>query len=798
MKHFSRVILASLIWLVSLSAGSDAQTGVSRERLVVEGAVFDFDSRQPVSFATVRVEGTGRSTLANEDGRFRLILGEGERRLKFSHIAYYSEKHLVVSSDTLSDLEIYLHPSAVEIEGISVYTRAYDPGQRIIIEAIKRKEDILSRIQDYHYDAYTKVLITDETKADSAEILLIAESQTTAYWEQPDKYKEVITSRRQSANIPAEGNMVVVGEILNFNKNRIDLGRYSIVSPTAEDALDHYNYYLLDTVYVDSQAVFKLEIEPINPDDPLFVGFIHIADSTYDVMEVDVSFSRGVEIPMVSELRYSQRFSQFQGEYWMPIEIRLRGIVEIHFPTIPDKIGISQTASLYDYYIETGLPKGTFGESTYEVDEKADEFDSLAWQARQTIPLTDFEVMGYQRIDSIENQPITAGKVALGVLGGVVGLALGADGDIFRYNRVEGPYLGLGMDLEEPVRNLDVRLNTGYAFEAERWEHQYGLTYHLHRERRTTVGFDYLNRVVRRPTIMSNANRTYAFWSLMAMIDPLDYYRNEGFQVFASTKLVDYTSLSVTYRDFQQFSMPATTDYSVFKNDSVRFNPAINDGKLRSVAAEFTFDSRKLLKNKRRFERIDSPQYSLFKAGIEYASPDFIDNDFDFRRYWVSLFRSQRTLGLGLTSLYMYAGASDGDLPPQKYFTVDFGDQYLTDAGDFLTFNERNFAGSRSLVIRGKHEFRNRLWVASGLPLVKDIPFWLSVHGGVCWSDFENHSYQAGDELVNVAGKPYSEIGFGLGNLTPFIAPFNLAVYFTWQLSDYDTSDFNFSLGLQL
>jgi len=798
MEFFRKTVLTTLTFILSFAPALVAEMDGSTSRFIVEGTVYDFDSHDPVPFATVRVEGTGRSTLANEQGQFRLVLGAEERRLKFSHIAFYSEKHLVTASDTSTALDIYLYPSVVEIEGIQVYTRAYDPGQRIIIEAIKRKEDILSRIHDYRYDAYTKVLITDETKPDSSEIMLIAESQTTAYWEQPDKYKEVITSRRQSANIPAEGNLVVVGEILNFNKNRIDVGRYSIVTPTAEDALDHYNYYLLDTIYVDSKLVFKLEIEPINPDDPLFVGFIHIADSTYDVMEVDVSFSRGVELPMVSELRYSQRFAQFEGEYWMPIEIRFTGMVEIHFPTIPDKIGISQTASLYDYHIETGHPKGTFGEVTYEVDEKADEYDSLLWQERQAIPLTDFELAGYQRIDSIENEPPSVGKIALTVLGGTVALVAFGDGDIFRYNRVEGPYLGLGLNLEEPVRNLDVRLKTGYAFEAERWEHQYGLTYHLHRDRHLQVGLDYFNRVVRRPTVMSGPRGNYTFWSLVANVDPLDYYRNEGVQVFASTKLVDHTSLKVTYRDFQQFSMPALTEYSFFGDDTLRVNPDINQGKLRSLAAEFTFDSRKLFKNKRRYERLDSPQYSLLKAGVEFASPDVINNDFDFRRYWVSFFRRQRTAGMGLTSLYVYAGASDGDLPPQKYFTIDFGEPYLTDAGNFLTLDRNNFAGSKTLVVRGKHEFRRRLWTASGLPLIKDVPFWLSVHGGVCWSDFKNHAYQAGDERVNLAEKPYSEIGFGLGNLTPFIAPFNLAVYFTWQLSGYDTSDFNFTVGLQM
>ena len=45
--------------------------------------------------------------------------------------------------------------------------------------------------------------------------------------------------------------------------------------------------------------------------------------------------------------------------------------------------------------------------------------------------------------------------------------------------------------------------------------------------------------------------------------------------------------------------------------------------------------------------------------------------------------------------------------------------------------------------------------------------------------------------------KAYRELGFGVGNLTPYLAPFNLALFFTWQLSDYDTNDFWITWGVR-
>jgi hypothetical protein len=767
----------------------------------VEGLIYDADSRLPIPYATVQVVNSGRSTLANAEGRYRLLLQPGESLLRFSHIAYYTQT-LDLAVDTGAVMhDVYLKTCMVDLGIMKVYSRRYDPGQQIIMEAIRRKKDILERIHDYRCEAYTRFLARDESKKDSSRIWLIAESQVTTFWEQPNKYKETITSRRQSANIKAENNLVTVGEILNFNKNRIDLGRYSVVSPTAEDALDHYNYYLLDTLYIDSRAIFRLEIEPKNPDDPLFVGFINIADSTYDVVAVDVGFSRGVEVPLIDSLRYSQRFAQFQSEYWMPVEIRLDGKVafDVPFPGIPRKIRFEHVASLYSYAFDSGHPTSTFDEYVIEVDRLADRFDSVAWAARQTIPLTRDEVDAYHRIDSMENRPQSVGKVALKTVGAATALVLIGKEDLFRFNRVEGPFLGLGVETDKLHERFKVRLKTGYAFDADRSQHQIGATWRLNEAHRLDLSWDYYDKVVRRPTIVSSPAYNPTAFALAAGFDPLDYYRAEGWTTSISAKLVNHTKLTLKYDDFEHYSLPVRSDFTLFSDDyDPRINPSIVAGRMRSIGVDLTFDSRRMFKNKGRDTRIDEAEFTTISVGGEYASPDFIDNDFDFSRYYLDIRRRQRTLGLGLTSLILFAGSSDRVLPPQRYFTVDYGYGLLSNADGFHTLNENNFMGNRVLAVHVNHDFRRALFAASGLPLIRDIPLWLSVHGGVFWSEFRDHPYQTGDESALTAERPYREIGFGIGNLTPFLMPFNLACYFTWQLSDYGTNDFNIDVGLDL
>ena len=769
--------------------------------VAIEGVVLDSDTGDPIPFATIQQVGTDRATSANADGRYRLMVEALPVEIKFSHIAYYSQSISVGDGESAASLDVSLKTNLIDVGTMKVYSRRLDPGQQIIVEAIKRKKDILTRIHDYRYDAYVKVLITDETK-DSSEIFLLTESQTTAYWEQPDKYKEVITARRQSANIEAENNITAVGDILNFNSNRINIGSYSIVTPTAEDALDHYNYYLLDTLYIDDLPVYRLEIEPKNPDEALFVGYIDIADDTYDVVAVEVGASRGLDIPFLVEPRYSQRFAKFGNDYWMPIEIRYTTKVDLNVPIpgLPNLLGVTQAVSLYSYQFDVGHPKGTFDEYRIEVERSADEVDSVAWNARQTIPLTETEKAAYVRIDSVESKPKSFGKQVLGGVGRVLEMTTGGGTESFRFNRVEGTYLGLGFETDRFDPRLRLRFGTGYAFKAERMENLAGFTYRLNQQRRLDVGFDFRNKIVRRPTVISSRSYDPSILALFARMDPFDYYRVRGFSGFVSFKPINQTRLRFGYNDYDHYTEQVNTNYSFLRGDdrAVRWNPTIEEGKFRSVEAAFRYDSRKMFNNKGREQLITTVAYTTFTAGIEYASPDFIDNDFDFRRYYVEFGRRQRTLGLGVTTMRLYAGASDGDLPPQRYFTVDHGNGFFYSSSSLSTMDETNFYGNRVLALKVDHNFRRQLFIASGLPLIKDIPFWLSLQGGVFWTEFKNQTVPEECGPLMTAEKPYSEFGFNLGNLTPFLTPFNFSLSFTWQLSDYDTDDFYMGLSLDL
>src|SRR5207247_5294917 len=129
---------------------------------------------------------------------------------------------------------------------------------------------------------------------------------------------ETILARRQSNNLSAERNLVSVGEIVNFSRDRIDLQKYSLVSPIADDALDHYDYRVLDTLAFDERRVFRLAIQPRSEGSPLFAGLIDIADSSYDVLRIDGGVSGAVRVDMRLNLPDQPRLQDAGGVGSLP------------------------------------------------------------------------------------------------------------------------------------------------------------------------------------------------------------------------------------------------------------------------------------------------------------------------------------------------------------------------------------------------------------------------------------------------------------------------------------------------
>ncbi len=335
----------------------------------------------------------------------------------------------------------------------------------------------------------------------------------------------------------------------------------------------------------------------------------------------------------------------------------------------------------------------------------------------------------------------------------------------------------------------------GRAFSRELWRYRSVAYYRLSDRPEVWTGMRVRDEITSRPTILNSPRFNPTMWNLFGKNDPLDYYRERGFLAYVSAGLTKKTTFDVMYQDCRQSSEAKTTEYSfTMQDDTYRDNPAILQGTLRSLATYLRYDSRPHAKIKGREAIKNTKLFTLAEAGVEAASPDLIDNDFDFVRYYVRLKHTGHVVLPGIATLDSYVGASSRSLPPQRYFTVDFTYKFVSEDMFFKTVGGSNFSGNRAAALYLSNNFGPWLFRKSGLPLIKQIPLSLSIYGGAFWTDFRNHPAQSGDEAIRIAPKAYSEIGFAIGR----IPPFNNRLTFTWQMSDYDTNRFQFGLGIDL
>ncbi|HEY2805105.1 MAG TPA: DUF5686 family protein [Gemmatimonadales bacterium] len=702
----------------------------------------------------------------------------------------------------------------------------------IVARAIARREQVPGSLRSARYDAWMKFTARDiELPEDSsASVLVLSQTHSAAYWEPSDTYLETISARRQVHGRGSGGGLVMVSEIADALRDDIVLTEYAgaargtqaasgrgrggsrsqtafhLISPVARDAPTFYDYAIQDTLVTQGRRVLRIAVEPKSEALPLFRGTMDIADSTFDLLALDLSVNGAVQFATIDSLRYAVHFTGDAEGRWLPDQVRLTGelhprvtsskiprsVLGFRLDMVPRQIAFEQVASLGKWRLDAGPRPNDAGEYRVVVLEAADRQDSTLDHAPDGAALTAAQETVMLHSDSLQHHPHGVRHLAQDVGDA---LRLAEDPGFFHDNRVDGLYLGAAHDWHVTPA-LSVLTKAGYGFGSETWQYRLGGQLRLAESRRVWVGGWYHDETVSRPTLTSYGynpvNRAF-----FARSDPLDYYRERGATLALGARLPGRISMQVGYDDVRQSTLDTIPGFAPrnFRTPP-RDNPAIVDGTLRDVSLVLTWDSRQMIRTRGIDTRINGSDWTRISLGTEIAEPSVIPDDFTYRRYTVAIQHQQRTFGIGNTTISLAAGTASDRVPPQRYFTVDFGRGVLTsDGAAFNTLSRLNFYGNSAAMLVLRHDFGHVPFARSGIGLLRRLPFTVSINGGAFWTDFTDHTADKGDSLLQTAPHPYTEAGFSLGNLTPFLSPFDLSARFSWQLSDYPTHRFRFEFG---
>ena len=666
-------------------------------------------------------------------------------------------------------------------------TDTIDPARRIIAAAIGRKHERRSTHHDYQYRADVKLVLQDldQSLDSAASIAAITETQSAAYWQAPDRYQETILARRRMGSVGAGGNLVAVREIVNFNRERIELGRYSLVSPLADDALDSYRYRIVYTFFRDDvpRRTYRLAVEPRTNASPLFVGFVDIVDSTFDVASINVGVNDVVQFPFITKLRYQVSLRDLGNNVWMPDDIRLTGDVTLKLPVVhltvpipgfPRRGTFEQVAALTDFRFAEGHPPKDLGEVRVTVDKHAARMDSAVW----TAPLSAAERAAWAREYRRRERPSAVAHVRRAV----EAARFIPTGPEVHVNRVDGAFLGLHHTARPPGAILEAKLGRASATDELEGSPQYRLggQVRISEPHQLWLGGSYYDETTTRPTITARMPGDVTRGAgdnlneLLFGRDLQDYYRAHGYALTASVRVLPFTRLDLRYTDEAESSLSLAA-YPLFGNRQfVRPNPPIADGPLRSVTAAVTYDSRPVVRRfdgDTRLAQLTSTRITLTSERAAAAPA--------WGRYAVQIERRQPTLGLGLTTLTLAGATTTGAVPPQREFGVNFGLFGWSLQRGHGALSDSNVYATRVALVKVHHDFGRLLFAKSGIPGIRGLPLTFAIDAGSFWTQpMTSHFYR---------------LGFQVGNLTPFLNPFDLGLRFDWR---FFNSERRFQFGV--
>lgn len=758
----------------------------ANERVLLNGTVSDSATGDPLPAAHVRIAGTNRGTVTTPAGQFALQLEPGSHTVIVSMIGYRADTTLVaVTAHTVHNPRL----QRVEIVLPEIVVTTDDPAVEIIRRAIARKRHWISKLTSYQMEAFTRQVLRRDTA-----IASVTESFTRGYWQQGDTLREIMLQRRQTFNIPQSFNFASVGKIINFNDDDIRFFGYSFVGPTAPGALDYYNVHLVRTYRDRNCDIFEIALVPRSRSTPLFRGTIHIADESYALMGVDVEPNEAFQIPFVKEkhLRYKQQFALFEGNIWLPINIRIVadasiGMIGVSFP----RFGFEQTSVITDYGVNVQLPDSIFRRPRLVVDSSATRTDSSFWASNKVLPLTPEESHAYRSLDSTQSLEV---QFRPGGISMTIGGSTGVAGSLLEYadisfNRVEG--LHLGARYEGPLFPL-VNAKTGVAYNFATSTASYMLGGTVFTSAAHTIGFGvegYRTSAIR-PESGFYGPLVNSLTALLNKNDYRDYYGVEGWR--SSILVAPFRALSgsVTFIDEMHTSMPVATDYSLFyRSRAYRANAPITEGGLRSMLVSVRFGEPPTPLN-----LIAS---NAIELSLEHSTPDFAGSSFDFSRYEGVATLKVPTFGRSLLftpgfTFRFAGGVSRGTLPPQRMFTLESASSGMAPFGVMRGMEVKEFHGTAYVACNAEHNFRSLPFLLLGIPFLYERSIELILHAGIArtWKGTTPLSPDSGTPAgTSLLSGWYAETGFGINRIFDL-----LRADFTWRLTT--PAAFRFTLGI--
>ena len=818
-KSYSHFILCLIIWIGCV------KNAVSQQ-YIVEGQIKAADTEEPIPFANIYFKNSQKGIATDLEGFYKVSLDSSNDIMEVSSIGYTSQT-IRLKDTTYQLINITLSTNEVVTEELVIYA-GENPANAIVRNIIKnKKQNRLSGFEGYQYEAYDKIeldLYNFDTTMFDRKVLepfkfilenvdsttdektflpgYINENITQVYGLGNKAPREVLTAIKVSG---IDGTSVVkqikrLTQKYDIYDNWIYVLEKNFASPFANSGLLSYEYYIMDSTYIEGQWSYKLKFKPRRKQENTFYGEFWVADTTFAIQQISMRKSPDVNINLIDRITIYEDY-QLTENGWLPNK---KKILVDFLPTEKFPGMIARKTTLHDDFVINAADaeekyKAADPENASPLDlEQSDEF----WRENRKDTLSSNEELIYIMVDSMKNTSryqafsdasytLSSGWVKVGKL------EIGEYFNAYGVNAVEGHRfrLGLGTNLEFS-KIYRGELYAAYGTRDKKWKYggkfQYNFKKIPRREQLTVSFFD--------DVVFTTRSSEESITSSSAS----SFVRRETPQRILRVQESKFLYL----KDFKKgvtaqaaFLHRKLDPYGEIYADGSGFNfqfvdPVTNEIDTTTTTTEFVFKIRHAYKEQYwsgHFDRVSmGSRYPIYSVQYTAGVKNILGSQYNYHKIGIEYSHWFYLNPIGWTSYNIRAGKTFGTIPSLLLETHPGNETFIYSGSNFNLMNLYEFTSDTYASLRVEHHFNGLIF--NKIPLIRKLKWRSLVHfrgvyGTLTDANAEANRFNTSDVAGTIPFRapspiPYMEAGLGIENIFKI-----LQIQASWRLNYLDNPE---------
>ncbi|EAZ81297.1 DUF5686 and carboxypeptidase regulatory-like domain-containing protein [Algoriphagus machipongonensis] len=443
-------IRSFLLLLISVVIGSSALAqGIRGKVLTTEGEILPYSS--------VYIRNLGDGVPTNQEGNYEYKLKPGVYDVLVQYLGYKSQLKTIEVGDAWVEMDFELEPQTYTLGTVEVKAGQEDPALTIMRKAISKAKFHRLQLQKYSMTVYLKGTgqLTDapfflrktlEKEGLNLNEAYTSESVSRITFTQPNKVEEKVISIRTNGDNQSTSPAPYIQT--SFYQEKIN----EIISPLSRSAFAYYRFTYEGTFFDQDVLVNKIKVTPRSRGERVFEGYIYIIEDLWAIHSLNLKTSllgfqiqatqqyapvaENVWMPLTHTYRFGGKFFGFEGEFKYLASTRdyevtmnpdlayVPEIIDEKVQEVPDEVAefdksesaLEQLAKeqpttrkeyrkMINEYEKEAMKEReepeVIRESYYSIDSLAKKRELSYWDSIRPVPLTEKEIEGYNRDDSL-------------------------------------------------------------------------------------------------------------------------------------------------------------------------------------------------------------------------------------------------------------------------------------------------------------------------------------------------------------------------------------------------------------